>query len=58
MWSAIFLSSKLTEIIGNLSWFQFIENQQTIEMFNSAVNFKDTRKVHNNLKTNKTFNLI
>ena len=45
MWSTIFLHSKLTEILGNISKFQLIKINKTVYMFYISINFKDTKKV-------------
>ena len=55
MWSIIFSASKLSEILRNLSRFQFIEINKTDQMFNIFVNFKDTKKVDHILKSSLDF---
>jgi len=47
MWSTIFLPSKLTDILGDLSSFQIIKTQ----MFNISIKFKDTKKVDHILES-------
>ena len=45
LWSTIFLPSKLTEILEIFPDSCLLKINETVQMFNIFVNFKDTKKV-------------